>query len=139
DFLVGRVVAKTKGLGFDSRIEQSMGLGFIWFFENFSVVARSLELCPVYGNSLTLLNRTYNSNGEKWVYIVALRAVIAPLPTPSGIKRRDVIVARSTGLPEKMRYLFIEQDGDSIPLQKFCEPMFLSTYSFVYSNQLPSE
>ncbi|KAF9797756.1 hypothetical protein SFRURICE_017951 [Spodoptera frugiperda] len=35
-----------------------------------SVVTRSLELCIVYGNRLTLLLGTYDTNGEKWMYIV---------------------------------------------------------------------
>ncbi|KAF9809960.1 hypothetical protein SFRURICE_002190 [Spodoptera frugiperda] len=38
---------RTRGLGFDSHFGQAInGLG-----KNFSIVARSLELCPVSGNS----------------------------------------------------------------------------------------
>ncbi|KAF9802098.1 hypothetical protein SFRURICE_004349, partial [Spodoptera frugiperda] len=43
---------RTKGLGFDYRVGQSI-TGLFRFLEKMSVVARSLRLCSVYGNRLT--------------------------------------------------------------------------------------
>ncbi|KAF9806528.1 hypothetical protein SFRURICE_001323, partial [Spodoptera frugiperda] len=42
---------RTRGLGFDSQVGRSITEPF-WIFGNFSVVVRSLELYPVYGNRL---------------------------------------------------------------------------------------
>ncbi|KAF9794562.1 hypothetical protein SFRURICE_017059 [Spodoptera frugiperda] len=66
---------------FDSKVGQSItGL-----FEKFSVLlARSLELCPEYGNRAhTLLHGTYNTNGEKLMYIIFLRGANHSMNSPA--------------------------------------------------------
>ncbi|KAF9795187.1 hypothetical protein SFRURICE_004559 [Spodoptera frugiperda] len=49
----GRNCDYGKGSRIRFRVGQSFKSGFFRFSENFSVVARSLELCPGFGNMLT--------------------------------------------------------------------------------------
>ncbi|KAF9810561.1 hypothetical protein SFRURICE_021014 [Spodoptera frugiperda] len=83
------VASATAGEGVSgSRSESGEVLvGFIRFFENFSIVARSLEMCAVYGNRLTTTHISSMESGKMVIHcMVALTAVICTSAYPIGDK-----------------------------------------------------
>uniref|UniRef100_A0A2H1WMQ6 SFRICE_033313 n=1 Tax=Spodoptera frugiperda TaxID=7108 RepID=A0A2H1WMQ6_SPOFR len=67
-----------------------------------SVVATSLE-CPVYGNKLTpLLHGTYNTNGEKWVYIRSAPPMAPATPEESQMQKLLQLLCTSCGAKHKL-------------------------------------
>ncbi|KAF9800403.1 hypothetical protein SFRURICE_016793 [Spodoptera frugiperda] len=82
---------RPRGLGFDSWVERSTGLSFR-FFENFSVIARSLEMCPLEEQSersaAALRLASADQNLNPWGVPAALSALLQHVS--SGTSTRSV-------------------------------------------------
>ena len=80
------------------------------FSMQFSIAARSLDLCPVNGNRLAPYYMGPKHTGELWVYIGT------PLPNPSG----------NTGVMLCM-YVYFLYDSTLIPIINYITLLFLIT------------